>query len=89
MPLGELGIGLEGGEEPKVALGTLVLVQATTDQLQSRTQLRLRQLVHQLVQFLTHDAHADECKSYLLARQACSGRPMSHVENRVPSRSGI
>ncbi|SFK60007.1 hypothetical protein SAMN05216275_12993 [Streptosporangium canum] len=71
MPLGEIRIGLEGGEERKITLGAPVLAKATMDQLRSRTQFRLRQLVHQMVEFLTHDAHTDECKSYPLRRQSC------------------
>jgi hypothetical protein len=63
MPLSEIGGGLERRKERKVALTRLMLTQTTADELQGRTQLRLRQLIYQVMQFLTHDAHANKCRS--------------------------
>lgn len=63
MPLSEIGGGLERREERKVALTRLMLTQTTADELQGRTQFRLRQLIYQVMQFLTHDAHTNKCRS--------------------------
>ncbi|MCW2876429.1 MAG: hypothetical protein JWQ95_529 [Sphaerisporangium sp.] len=46
MPLSEIGGGLERRKERKVALTRLMLTQTTADELQGRTQLRLRQLIY-------------------------------------------
>ncbi|MCW2877815.1 MAG: hypothetical protein JWQ95_1915 [Sphaerisporangium sp.] len=46
VPLGKIRSSLERREEREFPLTRLMLFQATTDQLKSRPQFRLRQLIH-------------------------------------------
>jgi hypothetical protein len=58
VPRCEIMLGREGGEEREVPFVVRALAQATTNQLKCWPQVRLRQLIDQLVQFLAHRAHA-------------------------------
>jgi len=83
VPLSEIGGGLERREERKIALAWLRLTQATTDELQGRTQFRLRQLIYQVMQFLTHDAHTYKCRSPTFRASGSSSQSMIRRGDRI------
>jgi hypothetical protein len=60
MALGQVGLTLERCEERQVSL-VVRLTETPANQLQGGPKLRLRQLIHQVMQFLPHDAHASKC----------------------------
>jgi hypothetical protein len=75
MSLGQVRLGSEGGEERQVTLVVLVRRQLATDQLKSRAQVLLRQLIDQVVQLLPDSAHAPKS----------TGRPPTGQRERLQS----
>src|SRR5215471_1425670 len=56
-PLSQIRLGLKGCEERQIPTLPAMVCHPAADQLQGWPQLSLRQLIHQVMEFLAHRAH--------------------------------
>src|SRR6516165_80130 len=57
-PLSQIRLGLKGCEERQIPALSAMVCHPAADQLEGWAQLSLRQLIHQVMEFLAHRAHA-------------------------------
>jgi hypothetical protein len=73
-PLGKIRLSLKGSKEGQVSSGASMLLDAITNQLQGWPQLSFRELVHQVMEFIAHSAHASSVR---MAEMTVRPRPVA------------